>query len=376
MTIPSAASPWCAVVAALAGAVLGRLLRLAVCRWFAATGASDDADAAPWWIEPASAAVAVATWWWEVRLLGQMPAAFVVAAGTANATIVLRYAAHLALFWLLAAATWIDLRKRVIPDWITVPGVLAGLLCIWARPDLLLPIAREVPRSFAGPALEVDVLGFLGGLEAPSAVRWLEGMPHLGGLALALGIYAAWWAVCTDPFFDATASRRVEPRNLILVLGVAAIVAAWCFGTDRFRGLQSALVGMAVSGGIVWALRAGASRALGREAMGLGDVTLMAMVGAWLGWQACVLAFFMAAFIGLAHGLFQLARHRESELPFGPSLCLASTAVVAGWRSLWGAVGVHFEEPGQMAVVIGAVVVLTAVSLSLWRHLRASQPDS
>ena len=76
--------------------------------------------------------------------------------------------------------------------------------------------------------------------------------------------------------------------------------------------------------------RAGASLALGREAMGLGDVTLMAMIGAWLGWQACVLACFLAVFIGLAHGVTQLVLHRDAELPFGPSLCLGTAVVVVG----------------------------------------------
>ena len=67
--------------------------------------------------------------------------------------------------------------------------------------------------------------------------------------------------------------------------------------------------------------------------MGLGDVTLMAMVGAWLGWQACVLTCFLAVFIGLTHGLLQLALRRENELPFGPSLCLAAAIVVVACDS-------------------------------------------
>jgi len=104
--------------------------------------------------------------------------------------------------------------------------------------------------------------------------------------------------------------------------------------------------------------------------MGLGDVTLMAMVGAWIGWQASVLAFFLAAFIGLAHGLVQVVRHRENELPYGPSLCLASGAVIVGWRPLWGWAGGPFTQPLELALVIGAVVVLTAITLFIWQRVR------
>ena len=149
-----------------------------------------------------------------------------------------------------------------------------------------------------------------------------------------------------------------------------AIVAAWFIGGDRFRALQSSLIGLGVSAGLVWSIREGASRSLGREAMGLGDVTLMAMVGAWIGWQASVLAFFLAAFIGLAHGVAQVVRHRENELPYGPSLCLASAVVILCWRPLWQWAGGPFSQPLELAMVIAVVVVLTALTLFVWQRLR------
>ena len=40
--------------------------------------------------------------------------------------------------------------------------------------------------------------------------------------------------------------------------------------------------------------------------MGLGDVTLMGMIGAFMGWQAAVLTFFLAPFIGLAQAAWKL----------------------------------------------------------------------
>ena len=44
-----------------------------------------------------------------------------------------------------------------------------------------------------------------------------------------------------------------------------------------------------------------------REAMGFGDVTLMGMIGAFLGWQAAVLTLFAGAFFGLAHAFWKLS---------------------------------------------------------------------
>jgi hypothetical protein len=44
--------------------------------------------------------------------------------------------------------------------------------------------------------------------------------------------------------------------------------------------------------------------------------------------------------------------------------------VVVCWRPLWETVSIHFEDPGRLAAVVAAVVVLTAVTLFGWRLVR------
>ena len=56
-------------------------------------------------------------------------------------------------------------------------------------------------------------------------------------------------------------------------------------------GFRVGVAGLLAGGGLTWSVRFLGSAALRREAMGFGDVTLMAMIGAFLGWQAAVLPF-------------------------------------------------------------------------------------
>jgi len=328
---------------------------------------------------------ALALAWWEIVALGQVPVVTGGREAPAEWSLLLsRYAAHLMLFSLLAAATWTDLRRRVIPDEITAPGLLLGLGWLSLHPDVLLPVATEAPRSFAAPLLEPDVLGAWGGLYAAGVPAWLGARPVLGGLLAAAAAFLAWWGVGAGPACDidgrplpaAPGWRRLcTPRLWAAGLGLGVVAVAWARGGSHWAGVWAALVGILVSGAIVWLTRIGASRALGQEALGFGDVTLMAMAGSWLGWQACLLACCLAVFVGLGHGLFQLVRRRENELPFGPSLCLAIVMVVITWRSLWPRVAPFFERPGELAVVVAAVIVLTAASLFLWSRLRGGPPE-
>jgi hypothetical protein len=140
-------------------------------------------------------------------------------------------------------------------------------------------------------------------------------------------------------------------------------VAAWC-------GLLTSLVGLVGGGGIVWAVRLVGSAALRREAMGFGDVTLMMMVGTFLGWQACLVTFFLSPFAAVVVGIVQLILRRDDALPFVPYLCLGAVATVVAWAATWAWAEAVFQHP---LLVIGALAIclmMLGAMLTLWRIIK------
>lgn len=96
--------------------------------------------------------------------------------------------------------------------------------------------------------------------------------------------------------------------------------------------LGGVLMGYLIAGGVVWAVRIGGSLAFGKEAMGLGDVHMMAAVGACLGWIDPTIAFFLAAFVGVAYaGVAMIFKNKLTKaMPYGPFLAVATMMVVLG----------------------------------------------
>jgi prepilin signal peptidase PulO-like enzyme (type II secretory pathway) len=319
--------------------------------------------------------VTVGIIWWEVICHRLLPGN-VVGPSVSSPALFVRALGHILFFWFLAAAAWVDIRYRVIPDVITTPGVLCGLVALVIFPGILLPIPVITERSFAPATLTADFLVAWGALNNSKAVE--SSISHVGA---TMALFLLWWAVCTaawtqqnNEYSRAFVPRVIqifrEPRNLTLLFGITVLAFANWWGGLRLAAAESGMIGLTISAGVVWFTRIGASIALGREAMGMGDVTLMAMVGVWLGWQPAVIIFFLATLIGLGHGIFQLVMHRENELPFGPSLCLAAALVTLFWQPVWAWASVLFDDVVQLGTVLGLVVVLTAVTLFLWRWLR------
>jgi leader peptidase (prepilin peptidase)/N-methyltransferase len=60
------------------------------------------------------------------------------------------------------------------------------------------------------------------------------------------------------------------------------------------------------------------------ESMGGGDVKLLAMIGAFMGWQKAVLTFFLAPFFGVVIGIINLVAKKDHTIPYGPFLSLAA----------------------------------------------------
>jgi prepilin signal peptidase PulO-like enzyme (type II secretory pathway) len=141
-------------------------------------------------------------------------------------------------------------------------------------------------------------------------------------------------------------------------------------GPARRTGLVTALVGLAASGGIVWAVRLIGTAALKREAMGFGDVTLMMMIGTFLGWQACLILFFLAPFAGLIVGLMQFVLRRDDVIPYGPFLCLAAAVVVVAWAPIWNWARPMFELGWLVPIVLVVCLVLLGLVLAIWQVIK------
>ena len=93
-------------------------------------------------------------------------------------------------------------------------------------------------------------------------------------------------------------------------------------------GLLGSVFGFMIGAAVVWGTRILGSLAFGKEAMGLGDVHLMAAVGAMLGWQSPLIAFFLAPFFGLGYALMKMIIQRTREIPYGPFLSMATLIVM------------------------------------------------
>ncbi len=95
--------------------------------------------------------------------------------------------------------------------------------------------------------------------------------------------------------------------------------------------LLISIIGLIFGGGLILLIRVLGGKAYKKEVMGMGDVFLTAMIGAFVGFPAIIIAIFIAAFAGAAFGIVYListGQSRESPIPFGPFLGIGGMAVV------------------------------------------------
>lgn len=156
------------------------------------------------------------------------------------------YAVHMAFLCALLVSTVIDFRFYIIPDEISVPGAVIGILASFALPDMHSSVI-------------------------------LRSHPH-----------------------------------------VSSLIAS--------------LLGAAVGAGIIYGIGVAGKLILRKEAMGFGDVKLMAMIGGILGWELTVFVLLLSALLGTVYGLIQMAFTGDNKIPYGPFLSIAA-AVTLFFRS-------------------------------------------
>ena len=115
----------------------------------------------------------------------------------------------------------------------------------------------------------------------------------------------------------------------------------WSDGWQPVAGLATALLGWVVAGGVCWLVRVLFTIALRKEALGFGDIHIIAAVGAVLGPHLAIAGFFLAAPVALLGTLVLVFRKRYRTLPFGPWLSLGFLLAL-----LWGRPLVEYINNG------------------------------
>lgn len=220
-----------------------------------------------------------------------------------------RYVYHMILIEALVVASLIDWDLKIIPDGATVPAMILGVLLGGAVGQVYL-----VPVWFQHPQ---------------AAQLWNALLPGIGD------------------FMD------------------ASVIPAWISAFPHLHGLAVSVVGLLVGGGLVWGVRLIGHRVLKREAMGFGDVILMALIGSFLGWQPALVAFFLAPIAALLVVAVGLVVSRPRVIPYGPYLSLAAVCVMLSWNKLGG----YFENIFQQGPLVPLMAIVMAAALYVTLHM-------
>lgn len=166
-------------------------------------------------------------------------------------------------------------------------------------------------------------------VELLSGVLVLVAAWRFGVTVQAAGAMLLTWALVVLSAIDL--DRRLLPDSITLPFLWLGLVFN-LFGT--YTNVQSSLVGAMAGYGILWLVYQLFRLATGKEGMGYGDFKLLAMLGAWLGWQALPAIILLSSLVGAGVGiaLIVLRGHdRDVPIPFGPYIA------AAGWITLlWG----------------------------------------
>lgn len=176
----------------------------------------------------------------------------------------------------------------------------------------------RVPIPFRYPIVEIlNAIGYVG-------LLWFFG-PSWAVVAYGV-LYSALLVVAWTDL-----SHKIIP-NAVTFPGI--IVGLICAVTVLPLGLLNSLLGILVGGGILWLLAWASPYLFGKEGMGGGDIKLLAMIGAFLGWKPALMTIMIGSFLGSLVGITLISARvikREDYIPFGPFLvCGALVALFFG----------------------------------------------
>ncbi len=237
-----------------------------------------------------------------------------------------------ALVSALVVASFIDIDLRILPDEITLGGMM-----------LVPAVALLVPELHTRPAdgtiwrlLAVTGDGLAAADLVPGFLREPEPAALVGAVLAAAGATAGlhgfrlYWRLThpgePKPLRDG-ALASVLAGTVVPVAWAVAVRPEWALH-PRVISLASALAGMAAGSALVLSVGIAGRVLFRKEAMGFGDVKLMGLLGGFAGWIGVLVGFALACLLGSMVGVARLAITRSRYLWFGPFLSLGCLLVI------------------------------------------------
>ncbi len=273
----------------------------------------------------------------------------------------------------MVALAMIDLEHRLLPDWITYPGFVlavglrsfvpqepswfwtgvfgdrnwvigAGLI---ASSGFIMLAIEHLDYHFVGRRLE-ELEEAMVSSEAKAILN--ESSAPTGDEALEV----------SAPTEQVPASLEIPPpsgHHLELVTVLLGLALAGLFllmisssspgdsltGNTRVDAVMGGMAGAALGAGMIWGLRIVYFVLRNLEGVGFGDVKMMMMVGAYLGWSRAFLTLLLASVLGSLVGVVMMIRYRDRfvGLPYGLFIAVAAIVALLAGTPLVGWYWVH-----------------------------------
>lgn len=241
---------------------------------------------------------------------------------------------NMAFACIMLSLVVIDARHLLLPNAITYPGFIFAIAAATLRGGWGIGAERDFTLLISTSGFDPRRAALFGGLLLILAAIGFRLLDHLD--LILFNKYFEWAEMNEEGQEDSGRQPRaaIVIGLLLAIIWVIAVLKFTPTGFDfqeSYNSLLNASLGALIGGGVMWGLRAIYFYIRGIEGMGLGDVKMMAISGAYLGWRGAIFVMLISSLIGVAAGIFLAIRSRrglKTALPYGVCLGIASLIVM------------------------------------------------
>lgn len=210
---------------------------------------------------------------------------------------------YLMMYCGFIVATFVDFEHRIIPDEVSVGGMFVG----WALSAVVVSMHQlSIQELHIGRMMMLGIIGIA------VIANVLDSIIHKKSFMNDDFLLFKYFCVFV----------LIDCGYNYLLPNISGVVGSTVYA--HITSFYASMIGIVVGGGCIYIMGILGDVIFRKESMGGGDVKLMAMVGAFLGWKLAILSFFIAPFFGSIYGVAEKIRTGDTAIAYGPFLVAGS----------------------------------------------------